>query len=93
MTTPASEISYPRQEAVTRRFRLGRPRAFAVSPDGARVAFIRSAGGEDPVGSLRLLEAAGAGRLAERLVLDARDLSRDDADLPDGGEGPTRAHA
>ena len=82
MTTPASEMTYPRQEAVTRRFRLGLPRAFSVSPDGQRVAFIRSSGGEDPVGSLRVLEADGAGGLTERLVLDARDRSRDDAELP-----------
>ena len=75
-------ISYPRQEAVTRRFRLGAPRAFTVAPDGRRVAFIRSAGGRDPVGSLWVAEADGSGALVERLVVDARALVRDDGDLP-----------
>lgn len=78
----SDSISYPRQEALTRRFRLGLPRGFTISPDGQRVAFIRSAGGRDPVGSLWLAEADGAGGLTERLVLDARALVRDDADLP-----------
>jgi dipeptidyl-peptidase-4 len=82
VTTTPDQISYPRQEAVTRRFRLGRPRAFTVSPDGHRLAFIRSAGGRDPVGSLRVLEADGHGQLVERLVVDARALASDDADLP-----------
>ena len=50
MTTPTSDqpVSYPRQEAATRRFRLGVPRSFTVAPDGRRVAFIRSAGGRRP---------------------------------------------
>ena len=82
MTTTPAEISYPRQEAVTRRFRLGLPRNFTVAPDGRRLAFIRSAGGRDPVGSLHVLEADGQGGLVERLVVDARDLVRADADLP-----------
>ena len=86
-------ISFPRQEAATRRFRLGLPRAFAPAPDGRRVAFIRSAGGRDPVGSLWVAEADGAGGLTERLVVDARELVRPDGDLPAGGEGAPRAHA
>ena len=56
-------ISFPRQEAATRRFRLGLPRAFTPAPDGRRVAFIRSAGGRDPVGSLWVAEADGSGGL------------------------------
>ncbi len=75
-------ISFPRQEAATRRFRLGLPRAFAPAPDGRRVAFIRSAGGRDPVGSLWVAEADGAGGLTERRIVDARELVRADADLP-----------
>ena len=74
--------SYPRQEAATRRFRLGAPRAFAVAPDGRRVAFIRSAGGRDPVGSIWVAEADGSSGLVERMVVDARQLVREDADLP-----------
>jgi dipeptidyl-peptidase-4 len=33
---------FPRQQARTRRFALGAPRSFTVSPDGARVVFLRS---------------------------------------------------
>ena len=84
MTTPATDqpVSYPRQEAATRRFRLGVPRSFTVAPDGRRVAFIRSAGGRDPVGSLWVAEADGSGSLTERCVVDARELVRADAELP-----------
>ena len=81
MTNPEA-ASFPRQEAATRRFRLGLPRAFALAPDGSRVAFVRSAGGRDPVGSLWVAEADGSGGLTERLVVDARELVRADADLP-----------
>lgn len=80
--TKDESISFPRQEAATRRFRLGLPRAFAPAPDGQRVAFIRSAGGRDPVGSLWVAEADGSGGLTERLIVDARQLVRVDADLP-----------
>ena len=41
--------SFPRQEARTRRFTLGVPRSFRISPDGARVAYLRTKGGNDPV--------------------------------------------
>src|ERR1700678_1398339 len=44
--------SFPRQEARTRRFTLGVPRAFRVSPDGARVAFLRTKSGADAVTGL-----------------------------------------
>ena len=83
MTASATEtpISFPRQEAVTRRFRLGQPRAFRLSPDGARVCFIRSASGRDPIGNLWCAEAID-GRIVERLIVDARDLVDSDADLP-----------
>lgn len=80
--TKDAAISFPRQEAATRRFRLGLPRAFVPAPDGQRVAFIRSAGGRDPVGSLWVAEADGTGGLTERLVVDAPDLVRAGADLP-----------
>ncbi|MFE2375984.1 prolyl oligopeptidase family serine peptidase [Streptomyces sp. NPDC059398] len=39
---------FPRQFARTRRFTLGTPRQFTVSPDGERVLFLRSATGTDP---------------------------------------------
>ena len=76
------DISYPRQEALTRRFRLGAPRNFAIAPDGSRIAFIRSSGGRDPVGSIWVAEPDAAGGLAERLIVDARELIRPDAELP-----------
>ena len=84
MTTPTTDRpeTYPRQEAATRRFRLGVPRAFTPAPDGRRLAFIRSAGGRDPVGSLWVAEADGSGGLVERCVVDARALVRADAELP-----------
>ena len=63
--------SFPRQEARTRRFTLGVPRAFRVSPDGARVVFLRSKGGADPVTCLWALDV-DSGR--ERVVADPRTL-------------------
>ena len=70
--------SFPRQEARTRRFTLGEPRAFRVSPDGSRVAFLRTAGGADPVTCLWVLDV-GSGR--ERLVADPRAMHADAEDL------------
>jgi dipeptidyl-peptidase 4 len=71
--------SFPRQEARTRRFTLGVPRAFRISPDGTRVAYLRTQGGDDPVTCLWLLDL-GLGR--ERLVADPRVLGGDEEDLP-----------
>src|SRR5580658_6716504 len=70
--------SFPRQEARTRRFTLGVPRAFRVSPAGSRVAFLRTAGGADPVTCLWVLDV-GSGR--ERLVADPRAMHADAEDL------------
>ncbi len=68
--------SFPRQEARTRRFSLGVPRAFRVSPDGARVVYLRTKGGADPVTCLWVLDVATG---QERLAADPRALG------PDGG--------
>ena len=70
--------SFPRQEARTRRFTLGAARTFRVSPDGARVAYLRTAGGADPVTCLWVLDV-GSGR--ERLVADPRAMQADAEDL------------
>ena len=70
-------ITFPRQYARTRRFTLGQPRSFHVAPDGSRVLFLRSMGGEDPVTCLWALDLASA---EERLVFDPRDC----ADAGDG---------
>jgi dipeptidyl-peptidase 4 len=71
--------SFPRQEARTRRFTLGVPRAFRVSPDGTRVVFLRTESGADPVTCLWALDVE---RGQERLVADPRTLGADEDDLP-----------
>jgi dipeptidyl-peptidase 4 len=63
--------AFPRRHARTRGFTLGRPRGFAVGADGARVAFLRSTAGDDPVNRLWVLDLAGG---AERLVADPATL-------------------
>ncbi|MCK7625827.1 S9 family peptidase [Streptomyces sp. RS10V-4] len=51
--TPAADSdAFPEQFARTRRFSLGVPRQFTVSPDGRRVLFVRTGSGRDPVGRL-----------------------------------------
>ena len=71
--------SFPRQQARTRRFLLGVPRAFQVSPDGERVTFLRSKAGDDPVTCLWEADAATG---QERLVADPRRLGADEENLP-----------
>ncbi|MEU9383697.1 IclR family transcriptional regulator [Streptomyces sp. NPDC048279] len=56
-----------RQLARTRRFTLGAPARFTVAPDGARVLFLRSRAGDDPVGCLWSLDPASG---AEHLLAD-----------------------
>ncbi|MEU5400802.1 prolyl oligopeptidase family serine peptidase [Streptomyces sp. NPDC005963] len=68
---------FPRQFARTHRFGLGVPRHFTVSPDGRRVLFVRSTGGDDPLGRLWLYENG-----AERLLVDPAALPRQGGDLP-----------
>ena len=75
----ASAQSYPRRNAVTRRFTLGAPRDIVVGADGARVAFLRSSGPEDPVNGLWVFDVDSA---AERRVVEPAALGADDADLP-----------
>ena len=71
--------SFPRRQAVTRRFTLGAPRDIRVSADGTRVLFLRSSGPEDPVNSLWSFDVVSG---EERLVVDASSLGADDTDLP-----------
>jgi dipeptidyl-peptidase 4 len=66
-----ADSSFPRRHARTQGFTLGRPRGFQVGADGARVAFLRSAAGDDPVNRLWVLEVATG---AERLVADPAGL-------------------
>src|SRR5208283_4165433 len=71
--------SFPRQEARTRRFTLGLPRAFRISPDGTRVVYLRTQGGSDPVTCLWVLDVGGG---TERLVVDPTTLGGASGDLP-----------
>lgn len=75
-----TEISFPRQLARTRRFSLGVPRSFVISPDGQRVLFLRSRSGTDPLTCLYEMDVSTG---TERLVVDAARLLGDsDEDIP-----------
>jgi dipeptidyl-peptidase-4 len=73
-----TDDTFPRLQARTARFTLGRPRSFIVSPDGARVPFLRSRGGADRVTCLWICDVArpsdGAPSCSERLVADPLTL-------------------
>lgn len=73
--------SFPRQQGRTRRFRLGVPNGFAVSPTGSRVVFTRSNGGADPINRLVVLDVEGD-RVTERIVADPLVLLVEDEELP-----------
>jgi dipeptidyl-peptidase-4 len=87
-TDPLDE--YPRQFARTRGFSLGVPRSFTVSPDGDRVAFLRTRAGDDPVSCLWVYDTATG---EERVAFDPRDHpAPDDEELTDA-ERPRRERA
>jgi dipeptidyl-peptidase-4 len=69
--------SFPRANARTQRFTRGAPRSLHLDPTGARLLFLRSTSGSDPVGSLWSLDTATG---EETLVADPRAL------LSDSGE-------
>jgi dipeptidyl-peptidase-4 len=71
--------SFPRLSARTRRFTLGVPRGFTISPDGGRVVFLRTKSGTDPVTCLWELDTETH---VERLVVDPRTLQADEENLP-----------
>ncbi|MEU0565884.1 prolyl oligopeptidase family serine peptidase [Nonomuraea sp. NPDC005983] len=71
--------SFPRLSARTRRFTLGVPRGFTISPDGGRVVFLRTRSGSDPVTCLWELDTETH---VERLVVDPRTLDADEENLP-----------
>ena len=64
-------ISFPRQNARTVGFSLGVPYAFAIAPDGNRVAFLRARSGTDRSTGLWVRETATG---AERLIADPEEL-------------------
>jgi dipeptidyl-peptidase-4 len=78
---PDGASSYPRESARTQRYTLGEPRNVVVSPDGARIVFLRSRHGTDTRNCLWVVDAATG---EERLVADPESLlgGRDDDDLP-----------
>ena len=79
MTSTADEVvTFPRQHAATRRFTLGTPRNFAISPDGSTILFLRSKHGRDPLLCLWALDVATA---TEELILDPSDLGPGNAVL------------
>ena len=77
----APAVSFPRQEARTRRFSLGAPRSFTVSPDGERVVFLRSPAGDNAVTSLWVFDTTMG---VEREVASAASiLGANEEELPD----------
>jgi len=75
--------SFPRQQARTRRFSLGVPRSFRVSPDGSRVVFLRTKTGTDPLTCLWQWHLPRPGQSAqEELVADPAALDAAEGDLP-----------
>ncbi len=72
------EQSFPRRQAVTRRFTLGAPRNLEISPDGERIVFLRSGAADDPVNALWMLDLAAG---VERLLFDPSSVADLD-DLP-----------
>lgn len=80
--------TFPRQYARTQRLSLGEPRNIAVSPDGARIVFLRSRSGDDPVNCIWAVDidssedGSGTVRIGpERLIVDPRVLLADADDL------------
>ncbi|MFI1412032.1 prolyl oligopeptidase family serine peptidase [Streptomyces sp. NPDC020707] len=74
--TPVTAEDLPLQFARTKRFSLGVPRGYTVSPDGDRVLFLRTASGRSTTSLLWLYENGGERPLADPFALG------------DGGEVP-----
>ncbi|NUT49262.1 MAG: S9 family peptidase [Saccharothrix sp.] len=73
-----NEISFPRQHARTQRFTLGAPRTFTVSPDGAKVYFLRTATATSRANGLWAFDTATR---TEALLVDPATLLTDPEDL------------
>jgi dipeptidyl-peptidase 4 len=74
-----ASASFPRQQARTVGFSLGVPFAFAIAPDGSRVAFLRARSGADRSTCLWVRDTATG---AERLIADAEELAGREESLP-----------
>src|SRR5258708_6515559 len=73
-------ISFPRQNARTQGFSLGVPHAFAIAPDGSRIAFLRARSGTDRRTGLWVRDTATG---TERIVADPAELlSGSEENLP-----------
>jgi dipeptidyl-peptidase-4 len=68
MTEMSCAPNFPRLQAITRQFSLGVPKDFRISPDEARVTFLRSKSGIDPRHCLYCLDLATQ---TVRLLFDA----------------------
>ncbi|MDJ0465405.1 prolyl oligopeptidase family serine peptidase [Streptomyces sp. H27-C3] len=68
----SQQLTFPRQFARTQRFTLGAPRAFTVSPDEARVVFLRAPSGTDRANALWVLDLEGSAQ--ERIAADPQVL-------------------
>jgi len=77
---------FPQRYARTQRFTLGQPRDLLVAPDGARVTFLRSNAGDDPVTRLWVLDVPTG---EERMVADPVRLLGED----EGGEAAAEERA
>jgi len=75
----AAHDTFPRQYARTQRGSLGEPKGWRLSPDGRRVAFLRSPRHDDPVQNLWLYETETN---RERLIVDPRTLAANVGHLP-----------
>ncbi|WP_062442935.1 prolyl oligopeptidase family serine peptidase [Herbidospora daliensis] len=71
--------SFPRLHARTRRFTLGVPRGFTLTPSGDKVIFQRTKSGTDPVTCLWELDVASG---EERLLVDPLILGAAEEELP-----------
>src|SRR5689334_11793539 len=60
LISDAVQVDYPGLAERTGHFRYGAPHAVTIGADGARVAFLRSAGPEDPYSGLWVLNLATA---------------------------------
>ena len=80
MLGTVTDESFPRLQARTARFTLGRPRSFVVAPDERRVLFLRSRGGTDRVTCLWSYDVEAR---AETLLADPVLLLAAADELPD----------
>jgi dipeptidyl-peptidase 4 len=80
MLGTVTDDSFPRMQARTARFTLGRPRSFVVAPDERRVLFLRSRGGTDRV---TCLWSYDVDTRVETLLADPLLLLAADDQLPD----------